>query len=718
MKKANILLAAGLLLGLVCVGRLAAQPDRANTGRGRRLTDQSNVPGHFWISKRLTIPVQLYEMSNRSLALDAAGHPHIAYGDRALYYSWHDGIEWHQEIVDDISPNAGSFASLALDGNGIPHLAYSQWNATGEMALLYATHTSTGWVHLLLDQREMTSISIAVDSFGNPHIAYTADDNGGIRYMYRTGEHWLRESINAGVWPLAVSLALDENDTPHLSYTVAFSEGGTRYATKLGDQWQIEAVESQAFGATSLALDNQGRPAIAFQSWLGMRFASRTSQGWTIEQINNDAYTKWLSLAIDANNVPHISYYDSFLDAQMYATRPAATWLITPVDTNRDSGHYNSLALDQQGQPHISYAYTADSPSPNPYFGALKYARLSGGSWLTETAAAVGYHVLPKLAIGSDDRVRLIYYSIGDNQWYYLYQTKGGWSTEIIDTPATTDYALVSFLLDSDNNPRFIYYDLNDDLRYVYRANDQWYNQLITADVTTNGRQAASLALDQNGQPHVVFNHNATDILYYTYLDGIFWIGEAVEVTTGYDIESISLRFDALDRSHLAYGRYANGLLEVRYGQRPADQWLLETIADGVYPDLALDSQDNPHLIYYHWEKENAGLYYLYWTGTNWVTQTIKQPVSAWNTSLTLDANDHPHVTYLTSYSVNYAYHDGAAWLVYDAAYGNYDNFTYPTLALTSQNRPLILSTDADNGHLLLSQFAASLAYSPLIFRP
>jgi hypothetical protein len=30
-------------------------------------------------------------MQPRSLALDAGGHPHIAYGGDALYHAWHDG---------------------------------------------------------------------------------------------------------------------------------------------------------------------------------------------------------------------------------------------------------------------------------------------------------------------------------------------------------------------------------------------------------------------------------------------------------------------------------------------------------------------------------------------------------------------------------------------------------------------------------------------------
>ena len=62
-------------------------------------------------------------MSDRSLRLDSEGHPHIAYGGKHLYYAWHDGVEWHYETVDG-AYEVGMFASLALDAAGRPHISY------------------------------------------------------------------------------------------------------------------------------------------------------------------------------------------------------------------------------------------------------------------------------------------------------------------------------------------------------------------------------------------------------------------------------------------------------------------------------------------------------------------------------------------------------------------------------------------------------------------
>ena len=72
-----------------------------------------------------------------SLALDAAGHPHISYWDGTngdLKYVHHDGTSWLVEAVDS-EGIMGEYASLALDGAGRPHVSY--YDYTG-YALKYA----------------------------------------------------------------------------------------------------------------------------------------------------------------------------------------------------------------------------------------------------------------------------------------------------------------------------------------------------------------------------------------------------------------------------------------------------------------------------------------------------------------------------------------------------------------------------------------------------
>lgn len=67
---------------------------------------------------------------SNSLAVDGEGHPHIAYesagasiGDRDLKYAFWNGSAWDVQTVDSAG-DVGGFVSLALDAAGAPHISY------------------------------------------------------------------------------------------------------------------------------------------------------------------------------------------------------------------------------------------------------------------------------------------------------------------------------------------------------------------------------------------------------------------------------------------------------------------------------------------------------------------------------------------------------------------------------------------------------------------
>jgi hypothetical protein len=156
-------------------------------------------------------------MGARSLALDAEGHPHIAYGGDHLYYAWHDGGAWQLETVDS-DARVGQHTSLALDADGRPHISY-------------------------LD-------------------AYNVD----LKYAYFDGAAWQIETVDSDGWVgEASSLALDADGRPHISYFDGQQNYDVKYARFDGADWQIEVVDSDGSVGwdPSLALDTNGRPHIS-----------------------------------------------------------------------------------------------------------------------------------------------------------------------------------------------------------------------------------------------------------------------------------------------------------------------------------------------------------------------------------------------------------------------------------------------------------------------
>ncbi len=85
-----------------------------------------------------------------SLALDAAGRPHISYcaqwgtggphSTSELRYAYFDGAAWHKEVIEASREDeaVGIWNSLALDAAGAPHVAYERRPGESIISLNYA----------------------------------------------------------------------------------------------------------------------------------------------------------------------------------------------------------------------------------------------------------------------------------------------------------------------------------------------------------------------------------------------------------------------------------------------------------------------------------------------------------------------------------------------------------------------------------------------------
>ena len=284
-----------------------------------------------------------------SLALDAKNNPHIAYSyslsgghySRLKYIS-RSGGNWKVETVDGASASytgwfavhVGWFASLALDAEGHPHIAYYDRSAIrlGEEInnLKYARKSGSSWTIETVDSTGDVGkyASLALDSESNPRIAYNFSYGekprySQIRYASKSKGNWTIVTVStprsAESNRFYILLALDSGDDPHMAYyemTKWMHEGTPEYARKSRGTWIVETVDSggNVGEHPSLALDTRGRPHIAYYDATNghLKYAIKNERNWTVETVDSTKLVGWFaSLALDIYNNPRIAYYDA-----------------------------------------------------------------------------------------------------------------------------------------------------------------------------------------------------------------------------------------------------------------------------------------------------------------------------------------------------------------------------------------------------------------------
>jgi len=175
-----------------------------------------------------------------AIAVDSFGHIHICYfaddyvnNLSSFRYAYFDGTKWNISIIGD----GGSDASITVDSNNYPNISYIHGSE-----LRYLRYNGNTWIsETVANGTQQCGTSIALSLSGEVHIAFSY---AGLFWAKKTvSGNWEINQIDSGGYP---SIALDSLGNPHVAYIQGNEEDGVlEYGRHDGTVWQIQTPQNE-----------------------------------------------------------------------------------------------------------------------------------------------------------------------------------------------------------------------------------------------------------------------------------------------------------------------------------------------------------------------------------------------------------------------------------------------------------------------------------------
>jgi len=325
--------------------------------------------------------------------------------------------QWQIEAVDKVAGDGPMFSSLALDRYGNLHVAYSN-RGGNELRYAFRGRDETRWDTAVVDSEGGSFDTLAVDSHGWSHIVYNSFRLPGLHYAVWDGKQWQKFLIDPCKSGHQTSIQLDSQDHARISYY------------------------REQFSNRDIARD--------------LKFAYFDGKQWYIQTVDHREGTgKWNSIALDRGGHPYISYSITTPGNLGFAHLQEASWSLSLADPpNSDSkkriDDASSLVLDALDQPHIAYIDASAR--------TVNYGWLQGSSWTEETvdflvSAGADSDQL-SLKLDKSGHPHLVYYDSGLGVLKYGSRDDKGWHIEVVERSSAGDPSLV---LDNDDQPYISY---------------------------------------------------------------------------------------------------------------------------------------------------------------------------------------------------------------------------------------------------------------------
>jgi hypothetical protein len=338
------------------------------------------------------------------------------------------------------------------------------------------------------------------------------------------------------------------------------------------------------------------------------------------------------------------------------------TWNMAKRLTWTSGGSY-APAVAVNSNNHIHVVWQDDTPGNDETL--YKRSTNGGTTWTTKRLTWTSEHSWwPAIAIGPNDHIQVVYqdYTPGNFEIYHKKSTNGGatWTTKRI-TWTSSDSFIPYVAVDSNNHIHVVWQDWdpgNAEILYKKSTNGgaTWTTKRLTW--TSGTSTAPEIAVDSSQHFHVVWQDETPgneEIYYKKSTDGgATWSTKRLTQNSGYSRDP-SIAIDSNDYIHLVWWDSTPGSFEAFYKKSTngGATWTTKRLTWNStalwWPDIAVDSNNHLHVIYWERVINNYELYHKRSTngGTTWATKRLTwNSGNSWFSSVAISPNDHIHVVW------------------------------------------------------------------------
>jgi len=317
----------------------------------------------------------------------------------------------------------------------------------------------------------------------------------------------MKRKIIAGIFVGALAVG------GYFAYSLLIAETDNDNAD--GAVYDREFVAEGVWGSVpAIAVDSNDVPHVSFynREFGDLIYATNLSGAWEYEIVDaeGDVGTE-KGIAVASDGTVHIAYKDTTNGDIKYAVKSGGTWEISVLEDVPETHHtvFVDLELDSNGIPHVAYHTELNQGYDEDAYdmSTVKYAVLNGGNWDIERIAGIGQFT--QLALDADDRPHILYVVEPREQTIHAYKENGEWVYDEID-PEAGNRRDVDIDIDRDTGSiHIIYHDTDGGLLKYYHRGVDGSEAIETVDTglstTGLGHKGIKLGLGPDGIPHVVY---------------------------------------------------------------------------------------------------------------------------------------------------------------------------------------------------------------------